>query len=91
MKRTGIQQTICYVYSYSLFSFLAALSGMWDLSSLTRDLAHTPCNREAWSLNHWTSKKSPDCWLVFLSGLIMVAAGPGVIFFFSFLLDFLRL
>ena len=36
-------------------------------------------------------RKSPDCWLVFLSGLIMVAAGPGVIFFFSILLDFLSL
>ena len=44
MERTGAQQTICYAYSYSLFSFLAALSGMWDLSSLTRDLTHTPCN-----------------------------------------------
>ena len=42
MKRTGTHQII--YYAYSLFSFLAALSGMWVLSSLTRDLAHTPCN-----------------------------------------------
>ena len=31
---------------------------MWDLSSPTRDRTHNPCTGE-WSLNHWTTWKSP--------------------------------
>ena len=37
----------------------ATLHGMWDLSSQTRNLTHTPC-REARSLNHWTTREVSD-------------------------------
>ena len=30
-----------------LFLFLAALRGMWDLRSLSRDQTHTPCSGSA--------------------------------------------
>ena len=30
---------------------------MWDLSSLTRDPAHTPLAVAAQGLNHWTSRE----------------------------------
>ena len=33
--------------------------GIWDLSSLTRDQAHTPCLGR-WSLNHWAVSRVPD-------------------------------
>ena len=30
---------------------------MWDLSSLTRDQTLSPCIRERWILNHWTTRE----------------------------------
>ena len=40
------------------FLFWAALQGMWDLISLTRDGNHIPSSGR-WSLNHWTTRKVP--------------------------------
>ena len=39
-----------------LFYLLVALQGVWDLSSLTRDLTHVPVSA-AWSLNHWSTRE----------------------------------
>ena len=50
-----------YIHTHThiyIFFFLAALCGMWDLSSPPRDLTCAPVG-EAWSLNHWTSREVP--------------------------------
>ena len=39
--------------------FLAMPHGIWNLSSLTRDWTHAPCNRSV-SLNHWTTREVLD-------------------------------
>ena len=36
--------------------------GMWDLSFLARDWTHAPYTGR-WSLNHWTSREVPMCWI----------------------------
>ena len=47
---------ICYNIVF-VFCFGLWRQGMWDLSSLIRDLANPyPCI-ESWSLNHWTTRK----------------------------------
>ena len=51
--------------TYHLFFFLAALRGMWDLSSL--GIEPMPPAVEAGSLNHWTAREVPDLplfWLI---------------------------
>ena len=40
------------------FFFFAMLYGKWDLSFPTKDYTHAPA-LEAWSLNHWTSRRVP--------------------------------
>ena len=42
---------------FFFFLFLAALRGMQDLSSLTRDKP-VPPSVEAQSLNHWTAREA---------------------------------
>ena len=42
------------------FFFLAALSVLWDPSSLTRDGTWAPAV-EAWSPNHWAAREVPLC------------------------------
>ena len=37
--------------------------GMWDLSSLTRDLTRVPCFGR-WILKHWTTREVPSCFFV---------------------------
>ena len=46
------------IYFILFFSFLTALRGMWDLSSLTRNQTHAPCVGR-WSLNQWTTREAP--------------------------------
>ena len=41
------------------------LCSMWDLSSLTGDQTHIPCIAR-WILNHWTTRKSWNCFLNFI-------------------------
>ena len=40
------------------FYFLAIVSSMWDLCSLTRDQTCVPA-LEVWSLNHWITREVP--------------------------------
>ena len=42
-KGSDLQQTLFVLMEYTIFFFLAALQGVCDLSSQTRDQAHTPC------------------------------------------------
>ena len=57
------KENICLLPFYFLvgqvswFLFFSALCSFWDLSSLTRNQAVPPT--EAWSPNHWTSRKFP--------------------------------
>ena len=44
------------VTEYSVFFFLAAPSGLRDLSSPTRDRTHA-LRAKAWSPNHWTTRE----------------------------------
>ena len=46
------------IYFILFFSFLTALRGMWDLSSLTRNQTCVPCVGR-WSLNQWTTREVP--------------------------------
>ena len=41
-----------------LLLFLPMLSGLWDLSSLTRDQTHAPCNGKCWVLTSGPPGKS---------------------------------
>ena len=38
------------------YALVVRLQGMWDLSSLTRDGAHTACTGRG-SLNHWITRE----------------------------------
>ena len=48
------------VFGAGFFSWAtrASLHGMWDFSSLTRDLTHVPCTGRQ-TLNHWTIREIP--------------------------------
>ena len=50
-------KTVLAIWS-QLHFFLATPWGLWDLSSLTRDLTWIPSNEIA-KLNHWISKEVP--------------------------------
>ena len=45
--------------------------GRWDLSSLTRDLTHTPCIGKQ-VLNHWTTKEVHVFWIILVALLMDV-------------------
>ena len=45
--------------NHFFFFFFATRCSLWDLSSLTRDLTHTPCSVE-WRPNHWPSREFPQ-------------------------------
>ena len=48
------------VFGAGFFSLAAraSLRGMWDFSSLTRDLTRVPCTGRQ-ILNHWTTREIP--------------------------------
>ena len=48
----------CLVFLFVCLFFLATVSSMWDLSSLTRDQTRTPA-LEVQSLNHWIAREVP--------------------------------
>ena len=55
---------ICYTVASILCFVCFGHKACGNLSSLTRNGAHTPCTRR-WSLNHWTTRKSHK-WLISL-------------------------
>ena len=62
-------KSLLNLFQYCLFYVLVFWPlGMWNLGSLTRNWAHTPCIRR-WSLNPWTARKVPP-------SLILKKPGP---------------
>ena len=56
-----IFKVFCIEFATTLSLFYVSFfwpQGMWDLSFLIRDWTCTPCMGR-WSLNHWTTRKSP--------------------------------
>ena len=53
-----------FITKLLLFSVLVFWpQGMWDLSSLTKDGAHTPCIRR-WSISYWTAGEVPPRYIL---------------------------
>ena len=54
-----IFKVLLNLLQYCLFYVLVVwLGGMWDLSSITRDITCTPCLGKQ-SCNHWTTREIP--------------------------------
>ena len=52
--------------TFMLVYFLALAHGMWDLSSLTRDLTCSPNpTLEVWNPNYWITREVPEILLLF--------------------------
>ena len=59
-SRVGVGSSGCKLSGFCFCVFLAALHGMWDLSSLTRE-EPAPPEMEVQSLSHWTAREVPGC------------------------------
>ena len=63
------------VFFFSFYYFLATFWGIWDISSLIRDWTCAPA-REAWGLNHWTTKEVPGlCLRIAMTSLSWLDGG----------------
>ena len=63
--------------AHSLFFFLPVSLGMWDFSSLNRDLTHVPCIGRQ-SLNQWTAREVPGDGVLILTLWMRLAQGHSV-------------
>ena len=71
-----IEHFLKFILKLFIYFYLAALSGMWDLSSPTRDQTVAHLTLEVWSTNHWTTREVPK-WDFFTVCFLYTFLEPG--------------